>query len=182
MRYVGSLKNMWKIQRSLVRVLRSLSKSLLHWNTLWESMLYTRFETTFVKYYTCVVSAFCREEWLIGHIRWVNNNYTTRRYFYWWFDRLCGMPSGDCLPNCARKHDLSRCLGVWSTISRVCKFWYCMHPESISLIYDLLISTKVDWTYYLQKLQPTINKMKEKGLNCNIENRNGILGFLGSKK
>ena len=34
-----------------------------------------------------------------------------------------------------RQHDLIRCLGVWSTIYRIHKFWYYMHPESISVIY-----------------------------------------------
>ena len=31
------------------------------------------------------------------------------------------------------QHDLSRCLGVWSTISEICKFRYCMHPDYISV-------------------------------------------------
>ena len=36
-------------------------------------------------------------------------------------------------------------------------------------IYDLLILIKVDWTYHVHKLQPTLNKLKEKRLKCNIE-------------
>ena len=36
-------------------------------------------------------------------------------------------------------------------------------------IYDLLILTKGDWTNNLQKLELTLNKLKGKGLKCNIE-------------
>ena len=34
---------------------------------------------------------------------------------------------------------------------------------------DLLILAKVDWKDHVQKLELTPNKMKEKGLKCNIE-------------
>ena len=34
---------------------------------------------------------------------------------------------------------------------------------------DLLILTKGDWTYHIQKLKPTINKLKGKGLRYDIE-------------
>ena len=34
---------------------------------------------------------------------------------------------------------------------------------------DLLILTKVHWTDHVQKLELTLNKLKEKGLKCNIE-------------
>ena len=37
-------------------------------------------------------------------------------------------------------------------------------------IYDLLILTKIDWTDHVQKLELTLNKLKVKGLKCNIEN------------
>ena len=33
----------------------------------------------------------------------------------------------------------------------------------------LLILTKGDWTYHVQELELTLNKLKEKGNNCNIE-------------
>ena len=33
----------------------------------------------------------------------------------------------------------------------------------------LLILTKGYWTYHIQKLELTLNKLKEKGLKCNIE-------------
>ena len=35
-------------------------------------------------------------------------------------------------------------------------------------IYDLLILTKQYWTYHVQELEITINKLKESGLKCNI--------------
>ena len=35
---------------------------------------------------------------------------------------------------------------------------------------DLLILTKGDWADHLQKLELTLNKVKEKLLKCNIEN------------
>ena len=35
---------------------------------------------------------------------------------------------------------------------------------------DLLILTKGYWTDHVQKLERTLNKLKEKGLKCNIEN------------
>ena len=35
-------------------------------------------------------------------------------------------------------------------------------------IYDLLILTKRYWTYHVQKLELTLNKLKEKGPKCNI--------------
>ena len=34
---------------------------------------------------------------------------------------------------------------------------------------DLLILTKVDWTYHIKKLEFTLNKLNEKLLKCNIE-------------
>ena len=34
---------------------------------------------------------------------------------------------------------------------------------------DMLVLTKEDWTYHVQKLESTLNKLKEKGLKCNIE-------------
>ena len=59
----------------------------------------------------------------------VRIGWRTRQDFHWWFYRICVIPSSDGVPNCARQHDLSQsCLSVWSTISRICKFWYCMHP------------------------------------------------------
>ena len=42
---------------------------------------------------------------------------------------------------------------------------------------DLLILTKGDWIDHVQKLELTLNKLKEKGLKCNIEN-----SFLGQTK
>ena len=33
----------------------------------------------------------------------------------------------------------------------------------------MLILTKGDWTDHIQKLESTLNKLKEKGLKCNIE-------------
>ena len=36
-------------------------------------------------------------------------------------------------------------------------------------IYDLLILTKGDWTDHIQRLELTHNKLKGKGLKCNIE-------------
>ena len=33
----------------------------------------------------------------------------------------------------------------------------------------LLILTKGDWIYNVQKLEPTLNKLKGSGLICNIE-------------
>ena len=44
-------------------------------------------------------------------------------------------------------------------------------------IYDLLILTKVDWIYHVQKLELILNKLKEKGLKRNIEN-----SFFGKTK
>ena len=38
-----------------------------------------------------------------------------------------------------------------------------------SYIDHLLILTKVEWTYHIQKLELTLNKVKVKGLKCNIE-------------
>ena len=38
-----------------------------------------------------------------------------------------------------------------------------------SYIEEILILTKGDWTYHVQKLELTLNKMKEKGIKCNIE-------------
>ena len=35
---------------------------------------------------------------------------------------------------------------------------------------DLLILTKGDWTDHVQNLELTLNKLKGKGLKCNIEN------------
>ena len=35
---------------------------------------------------------------------------------------------------------------------------------------ELLVLTKVYWTDHVQKLELTLNKLKEKGLKCNIEN------------
>ena len=35
-------------------------------------------------------------------------------------------------------------------------------------IYELLIQTKVDCTDHVQKLELTLNKLKEIGLKCNI--------------
>ena len=37
-------------------------------------------------------------------------------------------------------------------------------------IYDILMFTKGDWKYHVQKLELTPDKLKEKGLKCNIEN------------
>ena len=34
---------------------------------------------------------------------------------------------------------------------------------------ELLILTKGGWTYHVQKLELTLNKLKVKGLKCNIE-------------
>ena len=34
---------------------------------------------------------------------------------------------------------------------------------------DMLILTKGDWTDHIQKLESTLNKLKEKGLKCIIE-------------
>ena len=34
---------------------------------------------------------------------------------------------------------------------------------------DLLILTREDWADFIQKLELTINKLKEKGLKCDIE-------------
>ena len=36
-------------------------------------------------------------------------------------------------------------------------------------IYDILITTKGYWADHVQKLKLIINKLKEKGLKCNIE-------------
>ena len=36
-------------------------------------------------------------------------------------------------------------------------------------IYDLLILDKEYWTYHIQKLELTLNKLKEKVLKCDIE-------------
>ena len=36
-------------------------------------------------------------------------------------------------------------------------------------IEDVLILTKVDWTDHVHNLELTLNKLKEKGLKCNIE-------------
>ena len=38
-----------------------------------------------------------------------------------------------------------------------------------AFIYDLLISTKGDWTDHAQKLGLTLNNLKKKLLKCNIE-------------
>ena len=35
-----------------------------------------------------------------------------------------------------RQHDMIQCLGVWSTISQICDFRYCMHPKYISVTCD----------------------------------------------
>ena len=40
-------------------------------------------------------------------------SWRTWRAFHWCLDRLRVMPSGDGVPNCARQHDLSRCLSVF---------------------------------------------------------------------
>ena len=48
---------------------------------------------------------------------------------------------------------------------------------------DLLVLTKLDWTDHVQKLELTLNKLKLKGLKCDIENsffgmtKMGYLGF-----
>ena len=47
---------------------------------------------------------------------------------------------------------------------------------------DLLILTKGYWTYHVQKSELTLNKLKEKGLKCNIEEslfRQTKMEFLG---
>ena len=36
-------------------------------------------------------------------------------------------------------------------------------------IYDLFMSKKGDWKDHVQNLELTVNKLKVKGLNCNIE-------------
>ena len=36
-------------------------------------------------------------------------------------------------------------------------------------IYDMFILTKVNWTDHIQNLELKLNKMKGKGLKCNIE-------------
>ena len=44
-------------------------------------------------------------------------------------------------------------------------------PTSVHNISSfLLILTKGDWIYYVQKLELTLNKRTGKGLKCNIEN------------
>ena len=49
----------------------------------------------------------------------------------------------------------------------------------------LLIITKGDWSDYLEKLEPMLQKIKDNGLKCDIKeviiqtNRDGIPGFLG---
>ena len=35
---------------------------------------------------------------------------------------------------------------------------------------DFLIITKGDWSYHLEKLELTLQKIKDNGLNCNIKN------------
>ena len=35
-------------------------------------------------------------------------------------------------------------------------------------IYDLLMLTKGGWKYHVHNLESTLNKLKEKGLKCNI--------------
>ena len=67
--------------------------------------------------------------WLVVRTSW-----NTRRAFHWCFDPLLAMPRGNGVPNLARQNDLIWCLGVWSTISWIHKFRYCVHPESISVI------------------------------------------------
>ena len=42
---------------------------------------------------------------------------------------------------------------------------------------NLLILTKVDWTYHVQKLDLTLNKLKRKELKCNI-----LKSFIGKMK
>ena len=37
-------------------------------------------------------------------------------------------------------------------------------------IYELLILTKGYWSYHVQKLELTLNKLKESGIKCDIEN------------
>ena len=37
-------------------------------------------------------------------------------------------------------------------------------------IHDLLVFTKGDWTDHAERLKFTLNKLKGKGLRCNIEN------------
>ena len=41
----------------------------------------------------------------------------------------------------------------------------------------LLISTKVYWKYHVHNLELTLNKLKLKGLSCNIKNT--LFGYLG---
>ena len=36
-------------------------------------------------------------------------------------------------------------------------------------MYDLLILSKVDWIYHVQRLLLMFNKMKKRGLKCNTE-------------
>ena len=37
-------------------------------------------------------------------------------------------------------------------------------------IYDLLVLTKLYFTYHVQKSELTLNKLKKKGIKCNTEN------------
>ena len=36
-------------------------------------------------------------------------------------------------------------------------------------IYDLLILTRIDWIYHVHNLELILNKLKGKGLKCNIK-------------
>ena len=51
------------------------------------------------------------------------------------------------------------------------KMNYLFHELDFICLYihDLLILTKSDWIYHVQKLELSLNKLKGKGLKCNIE-------------
>ena len=48
--------------------------------------------------------------------------------------------------------------------------------------YELLILKKVNWADHIQNLESTVNKLKEKGLKCDIEKKlfgQTDMGYLG---
>ena len=46
-----------------------------------------------------------------------------------------------------------------------------LHEFEFICVYidDIFILTKLEWTYHVHKLEPTLSKLKGKGLICNIE-------------
>ena len=47
---------------------------------------------------------------------------------------------------------------------------FCGFEFIRAYIYDLLIITKGDWSNHLEKLELTLQEIKNNGLECNIEN------------